>query len=89
MTKNRFLGAKSQKFLFSLYFLVKIFKVTISEGNPWPFYVLAHPFGLFAHLFGFDITLKNFLLLISLLISYIDRNVLQIFHNQNLRNLLF
>ena len=80
MTENRIFWTKSQKCRFSLNFFVKIFKLTVTEGNPWPFYVPTHLFGLFAHLFGFDITFKKTLLLISMLTLYIDRSVLQIFH---------
>ena len=43
---------------------------------------------MFAHIFGFDITLKISLLRIPVLILYFDRRVLQIFHKENLRNLL-
>ena len=61
-------------------FLVKMFKLTVTEGNLRPIYVAANLFGLFAHLFGFNKTLKSSFFLFSLLVFYIDRSVLLIFH---------
>ena len=71
-----FFWTKAQKRRFYLNFLVKIFNLTITEGNPWPFYVPTHPFGIVAHFFGWDDTFKVSFILISMLYFYNDRTVL-------------
>ena len=58
VTRIVFFWAKSQSCRSSLYFSVKIFKLTVTEGNPWSFYVPTHPFGLLGHLFGFEDTFE-------------------------------
>ena len=89
MTENRFFGGQVPEIsIFSVFFGQNIqsdhprgqsLAILRPKASIW--FVCA-PFWI-------RITLKSFLLLIPLLILYIDRNVLQIFHNQNLRNLLF
>ena len=74
--KSFFFWTKAQKRRFYLNFLVKIFNLTITEGNPWPFYVPTHPFGIVAHFFGLDDTFKVSFILISMLYFYNDRTVL-------------
>ena len=59
VTKNVFFRAKSQSCRSSLYFSVKIFKLTITEGNPWSFYVPTHLFDLLGHLLRLEDTFEN------------------------------
>jgi len=53
---SNFLNFEFESLPFSLIFL----KVTITGGNPWPNFIPAIPFGMFASIFGFPSTLKKF-----------------------------